>query len=202
MRRIVTYSTFLISSLLVILILATARSYEQLLIAVLSYIPIAIISLILFLIKPSKKTHTFQQVEGQPVQSSEEDVEIADVDKRAFLKMIGLAGASFFLFSFLQKKSGLSVFGNQQGPTTTSVEDASGKKIDPAERQPTDGFKICEIDDDVITYYGFTNKDGAWLIMREDTDTNSFRYAKGDTDFSTNWSKHTNLSYDYYHNVF
>ena len=118
-------------------------------------------------------------------------MEVADIDKRAFLKLIGATGISFFLFSLLGRRVEVPFFGR-------AVESGTN----PVEGQPTDGYKISEIDDNTITYYGFTNKDGAWLIMREDTEASSFRYVKGDLEFSGNWSNRENLKYDYFHEVF
>ncbi|MCS7092122.1 MAG: hypothetical protein NZM26_02115, partial [Patescibacteria group bacterium] len=83
-----------------------------------------------------------------------------------------------------------------------AIGDTTGRTIDPAEKQPMDGFRISEIDDGTITYYGYTNKDGAWIIIREDTENNSFRYIKGDSNFKENWDKRAWLDYDYYYNVF
>ncbi len=206
MHNTIRYIAFVISSLLVILIFVTAQSYDQLILAVALYAPVAYFAFTLFRPKPLKIETPPPQIanEGQIVQTTTEHVDIADVDKRAFLKAIGLAGVSFFLFSFLNKKGGLSLLGGQQAvPSTLSIEDTTGKKIDPSERQPTDGYKIAEIDDNEMgTYYGFTNKDGAWFIMKEDTDSGSFRYIKGDSDFSGNWSKREQTTYDYYHNIF
>lgn len=127
---------------------------------------------------------------------------IADSDKRAFLKLIGFAGVSFFLYSIFSRRSGVPLLNGDAGPKVTGPEDTAGKKIHPAETHPTDGYRIAEIDDDAISYYGFTNKDGGWIIMREDTDTTSFRYTKGDTGFPDSWSNRERLKYDYYYNVF
>lgn len=49
-------------------------------------------------------------------------------------------------------------------------------------------------------YYGFTDPDGKWYILR-DAGTN-YRYAKGDSGYSTNWTNRASLSYDYYHVTF
>lgn len=210
MRKTLTYPSFVIASLLVILIFVTAKTYTQLGIAVLLYLPLAFFALKVFprkawrkglsiefpAIKPAQKT------EVQKVEVKKERVEIADIDKRAFLKLIGAAGLSFFIFSLINRRADALFFGRAGGSGTTTTQDSTGKIIDPAERQPTDGYKISEVDDNVITYYGFINKDGAWFIMREDTDTRSFRYAKGDSRFPTNWSKREQLKYDYFHNTF
>jgi hypothetical protein len=114
--------------------------------------------------------------------------------------MLGAAGISYFLFSIFSKRSGPLLFG--KGSETSILKDGDGNKIDPAERQPTDGYRISEIDDNYTSYYGFTDKDGAWYIMKEDPDDGSFRYIKGKTSFDNNWASRENLNYDYFHNVF
>lgn len=135
---------------------------------------------------------------------SENAMGIADIDKRVFLKLIGGVGLSLFIFSLFNKKAETLFFKNAPGVITGTValEDGTGKKIDPARNQPTDGFSIAEIDDSIITYYGFTNKDGAWFVTREDTETGSFRYARGESNFPHNWTNRENLKYDYFNNVF
>jgi putative transposase len=129
---------------------------------------------------------------------------ISDIDKRVFLKLIGSAGLFIFLFSLFNKKAeGLffkSLPGSVQG--SVSLTDTSGKKIDPAQSQPLDGYRISEVDDNLISFYGYTNKDGAWFVMRVDTNTGSFRYATGETNFPSNWNDRQNLKYDYFNNIF
>ena len=71
----------------------------------------------------------------------------------------------------------------------------------PVKTEPTEGYKISEIDEGEITYYGFAKKDGSWLIMKENID-GSFRYSKGADDFPGNWDDRDDLKYDYYHNLF
>ncbi|HHD92284.1 MAG TPA: hypothetical protein ENL06_01500 [Candidatus Portnoybacteria bacterium] len=63
-----------------------------------------------------------------------------------------------------------------------------------------DIYHISDIDDSSPAYYGFVDKDGNWYIMKEDTGT--YRYCKGTTDYSTNWSNRASLTYDYYDNIF
>ena len=125
------------------------------------------------------------------------NVGIADIDKRAFLKLIGGVGLSLFLFSIFNKRVEGFFYKNLPGE-----ESVSGVKINPAQEQPTDGYRISEIDDNVITFYGFTKAGNLWFIMKEDTDTGSFRYIKGEGNFSTNWANREKLSYDYYSNIF
>lgn len=209
MRKTLTYSSFIIASLVVIIAFVTATTYTQLAIAIVLY---PLLAYFAFKILPRKTwkapvvtiqlpVKPAQKVETEVVKSKGQDVSITDIDKRAFLKMIGAAGISLFLYSIFIKRAEGLFFGSASGPGTVSIKDTADHKIDPAERQPTDGYRISEIAEDDITFYGFTNKDGAWFIMREDVE-GSFRYTKGDAGFSTNWSRREKLKYDYFSNVF
>jgi hypothetical protein len=210
MQKALTYSSFIVATLMVFAVFVTATSYIQLAIAIALY---PVLAYIAFKIFPRKTLTTpeitiqipAKEAQGAEVEKAEvqkERVDVSDIDKRAFLKLIGAAGLSFFLFSFLRRRTD-NLFGGQIASTgVTALENASGNRIDPAEHQPTDGYTISEIDEGEITYYGFINKDGAWFIMREDIDTNSYRYAKGDSAFPENWVNRERLKYDYFHNVY
>ena len=56
-----------------------------------------------------------------------------------------------------------------------------------------------------IIYSGHTDRFGNWYI-RKDNNTNrsnsSMRYARGSSDYSTNWTNRANLTYNYFHEVF
>lgn len=215
MRKNLTYCSFVIASLVVIATFVTAATYAQLAVAIVLY-PL----LIYFAFKtfprrvPSKKpafavqppVKLVQKVEEKTADPKNEMWGIADIDKRMFLKLIGGVGLSLFLFSIFNKKAEGLFFKSlpASGPTsgTFSLADTKGNKIDPAQNQPTDGYRISEIDNNVITFYGFTNKDGAWFVMQEDTDRGSFRYARGDANFPGNWTNREHLKYDYYSNIF
>lgn len=201
MRKTVTYPSFVIVSFLVILIFVTAQSYTQLGVAVVLYILLAYFALKIFPRKAWKTPVIAIQSAAKSARKAE-PVEVTDIDKRAFLKLIGAAGISFFFFSLIGRRVPGFMGGTTTGNGVTMLQDPGGNTINPAQHHPTDGYKIAEIDDDATTYYGFTNKDGAWLIMKEDTDTSSFRYAKGDSSFPTGWSRRERLSYDYFYNVF
>ena len=150
--------------------------------------------------KKKKKTKKDQDVVIELVKE-EEPKEGLDIDKRAFIKLIGSAGLSVFILSLFTQKAQAAFFGSVPGPGTVALKDSSGNQIDPAEKQPTDGYKISQLDDSTPAYYGFTNKDGAWFIMKEDSSGN-YRYAKGSSSFSTNWTGRALLSYDYFENIF
>ncbi len=124
-----------------------------------------------------------------------------DVDKRQFLKLIGSAGLSLFLFSIFAKKAEAAFFGSVPGPGTVALKDTAGVQIDPAIKTPTDGYKISQIDDSSPAFYGFVEKNGAWFIMKEDSSGN-YRYTKGATTFSTSWTNRATLTYDLFDVIF
>lgn len=130
------------------------------------------------------------------------DPEVSDVNRRLFLKLIGSAGVSAFLFSIFTDKAQASFFGSMPVPGAMTVKNTSGQAIDPAEKQPTDGYEISEIDDSTSpAYYGFVHKTGAWYISQEGS-TGSYRYVKGGSDFPSAWTNRATLTYDYFDNVF
>ncbi len=127
---------------------------------------------------------------------------VRDIDRRAFLKLIGSAGISLFMLALFTKKAEAAFFGSVPGPGTISLKDKAGNKIDPAEKNPTDGYEITQLDDSGSpAYYGFVNNSGSWYIMTEDA-SGAYRYTKGGNNFSTNWTARASLSYDYYNTIF
>lgn len=127
---------------------------------------------------------------------------VADGDKRLFLKLIGSTGFSLLLMALFTKKAQAAFFGSVPGPGVVAIKDSAGNKIDPAEKNPTDGYEITEIDDaGSPAYYGFVKKTGAWYVMLEDS-SGGYRYAKGSNNFSVNWAGRALLSYDYFDVVF
>lgn len=201
----------MVASLVVILVFVSATTYYQLAVAILLYIPLAYFALKVLPKKPrrvqpttaNQSAHKEEKVEAEILKPAKEKWNIADIDKRTFLKLIGGAGLALFLYSLFNKKAEGLFFGKAAAESgIVTLQDTNGNKINPAERQPTDGYRISEIDDNIITFYGFTNKDGSWFIMKEDTDTGSFRYSRGDKNFTGSWTNRENLTYDYYSNVF
>lgn len=206
MTKKLTYSGFVLASLLVVLVFVTAKSYSQLAFAAVLYPPLILSALNIFPRNPTRQPKiTIQPPPGLENDRSKtpkqklEPTFVADIDKRAFIKLIGATGVSFFLFSLLGRRAESFFFGRtgQFGINQTGSSDQTGL----AGPSPTDGYKISEIDEGIITYYGFINKEGAWLIMREDSDTSNFRYVKGNSDFPGNWSNRENLKYDYFYNL-
>lgn len=69
-----------------------------------------------------------------------------------------------------------------------------------------DAYKVAETDEPSggPSYYGFQDDEGFWYIMKETVsgDTKSYRYTKGTSGFSTNWTNRASLTYDTFENTF
>ncbi len=209
MSKTLKYSSFVIACMLVIVAFVTAKSYTQLGAAVILYPLTVFFAYKLFISNNHKETtihfrlpQKLTKANIKTIKPKREQVEVADVDKRTFIKFIGAAGVSFFLFSLLGRRVESLLFGRNIDPAITGFGNPNESVAGAAQLQPTEGYLISEIDDSFVAYYGFTNKGGAWFIMKENPDEGSFRYTKGDTDFSGNWENRENLKYDYYHKVF
>lgn len=128
--------------------------------------------------------------------------EIKDPARRQFLKVIGASGFGFIITMLLNpKKTEAAFFGSVPGPGTVALKDSSGQRIDPAEKKPTDGYYITDIDDSTPSYYGYLDKNGNWYIIKENSD-GSFRYVRGSGSFASYWSSRSSLNYDYFDNIF
>lgn len=212
MRKILILTCFIIATLVVFGMFISATTYVQLAVAVATYPLLVYVTFVVFPRKnfnhalPATVAALQPPLVAKKTESGKtEGIGIADIDKRVFLKLIGATGLSLFLFSLISRKTEGSFFRSVQSPAVSgrlTLEDLDGKKVNPAQSQPTDGYIISEIDDNVITFYGFTNKDGAWYVMKEDPDTGSFRYNRGDSNFPGSWDNRENLKYDYFSNVF
>ena len=220
MKTLAIYYGFIITSIMLIAGFISSTAYPQLISAAL-FIPLTLYFLKLVFPKKRHKLVFYEQTlkEEMPIKhkktnTKDEDIALEgeevtelpeekgfDVDRRAFLKLVGSAGISLFVFSLFTKKAHAAFFGSVPGPGTVALKDTSGVQIDPAQNHPTDGYKISQIDDSSPAYYGFTNKDAAWFIMQEDSG-GTYRYAKGSSNFPTNWTGRAGLTYDYFHNVF
>lgn len=202
-KKILIFGSFIAASMLVAVTFVTSTTYTQLAIATLLYPPLVYFAFKCFPHKSYKTDIDKPVVAIQPVtKSKKENVETVDIDKRAFLKLIGAAGFSFFIFSIFAKRAESLLFGKAVESGVVALEDTAGNKINPTERQPTDGYIISEVDNGEFTFYGFINKNGGWYIMKENPDTGSFRYTKGESNFPGGWNNRKLLNYDYFHNVF
>lgn len=204
-EKLLSYYGFILSGLIVITGFVAAKSLPQFFTAFL-FSPLLIYFIGKILPKrnkaiklPTKREVVIEKEDSKEVTKLKK--EGVDIDRRAFLKLIGTAGLSLFLFSMFTKKAEAAFFGSVPGPGTVSVKNIAGDKIDPSEKQPTDGYKITDLDDSSPAYYGFVNKDGGWFIQKEGT-SGDYRYAKGSSGYSSNWTGRAALSYDYFDNVF
>lgn len=209
MKKIISYIILAVGSTVVVLVFVTATSVVQLIIATTLYILIAYLVLITFPRKvtistPSQTTTNaslpIAAIETTPVQ---ETSNVEDDDKRSFLKLISISGISLLFYWLFTKKGRGPLFGGASEESgTVAIQNIEGNQINPAESHATDGYKITEVDDAIIAYYGFTHKNDSWFIMRLDTDSGSFRYTRGESKFAGSWNNREKLKYDYYTNVF
>lgn len=217
MNKTLSSVSFAVLGLFMILLFVTAKSYIQLGIAIALYPLIAYIAFKVFPRKESQEQLITVSGQQLPMQNITQQtipvtgkVDVVDVDKRTFLKLIGATGLSFFLFSLLGRRAETLLFGesiesriaNIESGITGSVNTTSTSPL-TAEAGNNQGYRISEMNNGIdATFYGFTNDAGAWFIMKEDIETGSFRYIRGSSDFPKNWDRREGLSYDYYHNVF
>ncbi|KKQ07262.1 hypothetical protein A2858_02675 [Candidatus Daviesbacteria bacterium RIFCSPHIGHO2_01_FULL_36_37] len=209
-KSIVTYSSLVFACLVVVVAFVTATTYTQLAVAAILY-PILIffaykVLPLRIMVWDSKKAEPEVEEKVQAHEKSDqtesETTGISDINKRAFLKLIGATGLSFFLISVFGRRVESLLLGQNLAQIPPSGRIPSEGVTSAAAASPTDGYKISEIDDNLVGYYGFINKDGGWFIMKGDNNTGSFRYVKGDSDFAGNWKNREKLKYDYFHNVF
>lgn len=205
-KRVFTYSLFTFAFILVSVTFITATNFSQLGVAMIIYLIFALFAYKAF---PhfwgsySKKPDMLslpngydEKIEGIKV----EETKITDIDKRAFLKIIGAAGLSFFLISLFGRRVESFLFG-QNLARITGTSDVSKTEVgSPA--SAIDEYSISGFDHQADAYFGYIKKDGSWYIMKEDPNTKLFLYAKGNSKFPKNWENRKNLKYDYYNSVF
>ncbi len=183
-------------------IFITSTTYTQLGVAVLLYPLLAFFGYKTFLDRKQIIPTTATKTVAEQVKTQTNTLGIADIDKRAFLKLIGATGVSFFLISIFGQKVQSLLFGQNLALAPASTGNSPVGQTSAAAASPTDGYNISEVDDNIISYYGFINKEGHWFIMKGDTDNGTFRYSRGKSDLSDNWKKRQNLDYDYFNQVF
>lgn len=208
MRRIAIYTGFVTASLADAAMFITSNNYIQLLLAIVLYLPLTYAAFKLFPRKNESENLAVQTVskdnttdDNQSVMGKTDAVEILDIDKRVFLKLIGVTGLSFIISSLFSRKFG-SLPGSSEDTGVTSIKDLTGNIISPAKDHPTDQYKISEVDYGAESYYGFIDENDNWFVMKEDTNAGTYRYSKGENNFFVNWNNRKNLKYDYYNRVF
>ncbi len=211
-KVLIVYS-FLACFFLMIAGIFSARSTNQLLNAFV-YLPLVFFfgtkifhQLNIPLFKPtvSKKPTAISKAvsSGEDLSPSDHETqkEVADSNKRLFLQLIGTTGLSLLVMALFSRKARDTFLSGGSTLETVGLKDVSGKAINPAERLATDGYSITDIaDDSVPAYYSFVNTGGAWYIMQNTSGT--FRYAKGDSNYSASWDIRDKLRYDYFNKVF
>ncbi|OGH14828.1 MAG: hypothetical protein A2687_00075 [Candidatus Levybacteria bacterium RIFCSPHIGHO2_01_FULL_38_26] len=213
-KMFISYFIFTIAFAAVMVTFVTSTTYTQLAIAIVFYLFLAfaahrMLSKKIWSRSP-KEPITANDSPIKPLENETTPLErkdltsigVADIDKRVFLTLIGSTGLFLLLFSLFNKRTESLLFKTlprSNGPANT---DNNSKTIDLSRNQPTDEYRISEIDDDVVSFYGFLKNDESWYIMKIDTNSGSFRYVKGERDFPSNWENRKNLKYDYFNNVF
>lgn len=206
-KDILIIYSFIVCLVLTLVGIFSAKNISQILNSLI-YLP-------LILYFGTKLLHSFSKEKKKPIKKIKTKpltptpifpqvvTDVQDNDKRLFLKLIGSAGFSLLLMALFTKKAQASFFGSAPtGPGIVSIKDSHGVRIDPAEKNPTDGYEITELDDSALpSYIGFVKKTGDWYIMREEA-SGSYRYTKGTTDFDTNWTNRATLTYGYFNTVF
>lgn len=109
----------------------------------------------------------------------------------------------------------VSIVRDDVGIATQAKQDTTNTKLDTinttlcsVQGWITDGlsqYKITDIDADASpNYYSFVDKAGNWYILKEtiSAGADTYRYAKGTSDYSTNWTGRAGLSYDYFNTTF
>lgn len=204
---LLTYFSFAIFCLLVVGVFITATTYIQLGIGILLYPILAFFAYKIFKKEsvpaethPQKQEYHRTEVKKK-VEVTTEELEVIDINKRAFLKIVGATGLSFFLISTFSRGLQSLLFG-QTLVQTPQLGNLSMNQAPTPKTSPTDGYNISEVDDGIISFYGFINNNGGWFIMKGDTNSGTFRYAKGTSNFPYNWKSRKDLDYDYFHRVF
>lgn len=208
MRKIFTIWSFALATIIVVAIFITATTLAQLAFAVVLYPLLVYVAYKAFL-DQRLDVRIKSAVHSNSVDPLKESLDINDDDRRVFLKLVGSTGIFLFIYSLLNisrkpssmiPKEWLKLGGHHLDPTIPhDVDHIQGQKtVD----QLMDGFKIAEIDNADISYYGFMATNGAWYIMQANTGAGSFRYIRGESGFPENWKNRKNLKYDYLDKVF
>lgn len=203
--RLLIFYCLVVTSTLVVAGFMSSQSTPDLVTAI-AFSPLAVFFLISIWPQPPKfKLNPSSQRQYTAPTVSGKTRGLVDENKRDFLKILGTAGLTIFLYNLFFRRDASPLFGNSSSDKNSaghlSLKNAQGEVINPAENSPTAGYYISQIDDGDTSYFGFVNNLGQWYIMRQDID-NSYRYVKGDKDFDANWSSRTKQSYDYFDNVF
>lgn len=183
------YGVFLGLILLIVDILAIKSWSHGLLVIMLLPLPIYLGKILKTKIKESKNNKKIVEEKISEKEEAEIDGKIIDYSKRNFLKFLAGSGvASLVMFLLSKKTASAAFFGSNLGPNSLSLTNSKGQKVDPATNSPLDGYVIANIEENVVNnYFGFTNRDGEWYIMRVNNVNNSFSYYKGASNYTAGW---------------
>ncbi len=208
-KKTLTYCCFALAALIVAGVFITATSYIQLGLAIILYPILAFIVYKTFLVEESTSVRPVATVAATVVpavsdtkHAGREILGISDTDKREFLKFVGATSVALLLYTIVSKIPKGPLSKTMSGSENTVVQNIPGGDYKQNPPHQSSGYSISEIDDDIISFYGFINKGGQWYIMRVDTDAGSVRYIQGENDFSKSWAKRKELKYDYSNNIF
>lgn len=144
--------------------------------------------------------------------NSVEEGRVADdyqIDRRKLLRLFaGTSLGLLVLYLFNPKKANAAFFGSIPGPGTVAIKDSLGAVVDPAVKNPTDGYGISGVDESAAThYYGFVHYNNIdWYILKE-TSGGEYTYASKvnntNSTYSDAWSnKGTSLVFGTYAQAF
>lgn len=193
-HKLLLYYNFVITSIMAASGFIGSTTLHETISAVL-FTPLALYFWLLVLPKRGKKL----EIE-EPKDMPNKDF---DIDRRTFIKLVGSVSLGVFFLSIFNRKIDDTFFGRLTNPAGKSIIENKAATSQPGEagKLPTDIYKITEIDDSTPTYFGFVDKTGKWYIMQESED-GSFRYTKGDANFTSNWPNRASLPYALYDSVF
>lgn len=207
-RRIFTIWSFAVATCIVVAIFITATTLSQLAFAVILYPLLVYIAYKAFL-DQRLDARIKSAVHSKSIDPLKDSIEISDDDRRVFLKLVGSTGIFLFIYSLLNiGKKPQSVISNKlvKLGNHTLGSDFPGFDAGSTEEKSLDqliaGYKIAEVDNNDVSYYGFIDIRGAWYIMQADTGVGSFRYVRGEAGFPENWANRKKLKYDYLDKVF
>lgn len=65
-------------------------------------------------------------------------------------------------------------------------------------------YKLSDIEKGTTVYLGYLTKEGFWYVLKinKSVSPNTFRYSRGSTNYTTNWTNRASLTYDYFNTVF
>ena len=118
------------------------------------------------------------------------------IEKRKLLKLFaGTSAGLLLLYLFNPKKANAAFFGSIPGPGTVAIKDAAGTVVDPATKNPTDGYGIADVDESTTThYYGFIHYNSTdWYIFRESSGVYTYasKINNSASSYDTAWANRT-----------